>query len=159
MIDKPLGILMLIIALWLPASAQSPTIYYPDGSELILIQENTLRAISGPLVGVEVEIWQIAQEHGVDYDLMYDLAFCESSLVHEDQWGDYSSSTDSYLAYGLYQWHQDSWDDYNVWLEVDLDRDDMIDQIEMTALVIKSEGQHNWKNCWRKITKVAYDNN
>ena len=147
------GNLVCLVFLFTPVLACSPVTYNHNVLSTIFIQESSLGGISGPLVGVPAEIWKVANKHGVDYNLMYDLALCESTLRHEDCWGDYSTSTNSYLAYGIYQWHQDSWDDHNMWLELNLDRTKLIDQIEMTALVLKNGGQHNWLNCWRKIKK------
>lgn len=147
------SVLICVASLWMPVLAYSPVEMQDYEPTLILIQGTALKAISGPLVGIEAEIWWMAHKYGLDYKLMYDLAVCECNLQHENCWGDYSSLTNSYLAYGIYQWHQDSWDDHNEWLGLDLDRTKLVDQIEMTALVLKNDGQHNWKNCWQKITR------
>jgi len=146
------SVLICVVSLWMPILTYSPAEIEEYEPTLILIQGTALRANSGPLEEVEGEIWWMAHKYGVDYKLMYDLAICESGLIHKDRWGDYSSLTGSYLAYGLYQWHQDSWDSYNKQFELNLDRSSLIDQIEITALVLERGGQHNWKNCWQKIT-------
>ena len=87
----------------------------------------------------------MTDKYGLEYNLLYNLAVCESGLIHENRWGDKG------LSYGLFQWQKKSWDLYNKKFGLNLDRYKLEDQVEMTALVIKNGDQHNWKNCWRKF--------
>ena len=75
---------------------------------------------------------------------MYFLAKCESGLKHDNRYGDHN------LAYGLYQWHQSSWNLYNKKFGTNLDRKNIYDQAMMTARVLSIGGYKNWTNCFRK---------
>ena len=87
----------------------------------------------------------MADKYGLEYDLLYNLAICESGLIHENRWGDRR------LSYGLFQWQEKSWDLYNKKFGLNLDRYKLEDQTEMTAKVLAEGGEHNWRNCWRKF--------
>ena len=131
----------------IPQQVQAPNLPFQGlkVSNIILIQRNSLQANSGLLWGIKKQLWEATAKYGLDYDLLYNLAKCESNLIHEGQFGDKK------LAYGIYQWHQGSWNQYNKKFGLNLDRYKLEDQIEMTVLVIKDGGQQNWKNCWNKI--------
>ena len=131
-----------------PAIAQAPTIpplQELDSNTQLLIENNSFKGNTPLIWGLELAIWEATAKYGLDYDLLYNLAKCESNLIHEGQFGDKK------LAYGIYQWHQGSWNQYNKKFGLNLDRYKLEDQIEMTVLVIKDGGQQNWKNCWNKI--------
>ena len=147
---KTIIVEVLAISLFLfPAIVQSPSnlpLQELEGT-LILIQGNSLvTSHSGALQNdLERQLWEVADKYGLEYDLLYNLAVCESNLIHENRWGDRK------LSYGLFQWQEKSWDLYNKKFGLNLDRYKLEDQVEMTALVIKNGDQHNWKNCWRKF--------
>jgi len=95
--------------------------------------------------GTELLLWEAEDRYGLKRDLLYDLAFCESSLKHKGIWGDYGTS------YGLFQWKLRSWADYNERYELELNILNLEDQINLTGMVLQDGGQHNWKNCWNRI--------
>jgi len=140
--------LLIAFLVWLPSEVKAP-LNLPfqelEGS-LILLQGNSLvRSHSGALQNdLERLIWEAADKYGIDYDIMYFLAKCESGLKHDNRYGDHN------LAYGLYQWHQSSWNLYNKKFGTNLDRKNIYDQAMMTARVLSIGGQKNWTNCFRK---------
>ena len=140
-----LGIL-IIASLWLPDLVIAPTIPLLQEGRLLLIEGNSLvSGQSGALQNdLERLIWEAADKYGIDYDIMYFLAKCESGLKHDNRYGDHN------LAYGLYQWHQSSWNLYNKKFGTNLDRKNIYDQAMMTARVLSIGGQKNWTNCFRK---------
>lgn len=115
----------------------------------LLIENNSFKGQTGLFWGVQEVIWEMADKYEISYDLLYFLAKCESGLIHENRWGDQG------LSYGLYQWQKASWNLYNKKFNLDLDIKNSKDQTELTALVIKNGGEHNWKNCFRKIRILA----
>jgi len=144
-----LGLLLLIAFLvWLPSEVNAPKNlpFQELEGTLILIQGNSLvSGQSGALQNdLERLIWEAADKYGIDYDIMYFLAKCESGLKHDNRYGDHN------LAYGLYQWHQSSWNLYNKKFGTNLDRKNIYDQAMMTARVLSIGGQKNWTNCFRK---------
>ena len=147
---KTIIVEVLAISLFLfPAIVQSPSnlpLQELEGT-LILIQGNSLvTSHSGALQNdLERQLWEVADKYGLEYDLLYNLAVCESSLIHENRWGDKG------LSYGLFQWQEKSWDLYNKKYGLNLDRYKLEDQTEMTAKVLAEGGEHNWRRCWRKI--------
>ena len=144
-----MGLLLLIAFLvWLPSEVKAPKNlpFQELEGRLILIQGNSLvSGQSGALQNdLERLIWEAADKNGLEYDLLYNLAMCESGLKHENRYGDHN------LAYGLYQWHQSSWNLYNKKFGTNLDRKNIYDQAMMTARVLSIGGQKNWTNCFRK---------
>jgi len=144
-----LGLLLLIAFLvWLPSEVKAPSNlpFQELEGRLILIQGNSL--VSGQFGALQNDleslIWEAADKYGIDYDIMYFLAKCESGLKHDNRYGDHN------LAYGLYQWHQSSWNLYNKKFGTNLDRKNIYDQAMMTARVLSIGGQKNWTNCFRK---------
>jgi len=137
--------------LWLslfPTKVQAPPnlpLQELEVLNIILIQENSLQANSGLLWGIEREFWEVTDKYGLEYNLLYNLAMCESGLIHENRWGDKG------LSYGLFQWKKKSWDLYNKKYGLNLDRYKLEDQTEMTAKVLAEGGEYNWRRCWRKI--------
>ena len=116
-----MGLLLLIAFLvWLPSEVKAPKNlpFQELEGTLILIQGNSLvRSYPGALQNdLERQLWEAADKYGIDYDIMYFLAKCESGLKHDNRYGDHN------LAYGLYQWHQSSWNLYNKKFGTNLDR-------------------------------------
>ena len=143
---KTIIVEVLAISLFLfPAIAQSPTIPLLQEGRLLLIEGNSLvSGQSGALQNdLERLIWEAADKYQIDYDLLYNLAICESGLKHE-KYGDNGR------AYGLFQWWQSSWDMYNKKFGTTLDRKNIDDQAEMTAKVLNIGGYKNWTNCFKK---------
>ena len=119
----------------------------------MLVQGNTVATSHSGLFGNELEVWSAiwvaSNKYGTDFDTMWDLAKCESSLNPV-------ARGDSGLAYGIFQWHQASWNMYNKKFGLQLDRNSTKDQCEMTARVLfLSGGYRNWTNCFN--TKVLAD--
>jgi len=99
--------------------------------------------IWGSEMMVWAAIWEAANKYNVDFDVLFQLAKCESSL-NPVVYGD------SGFAYGLFQWHKSSWDLYNKKFGTNLDRYNLEDQCEMTARVLLTDGGYrNWKNCFK----------
>jgi len=145
-----LGLLLLIAFLvWLPSEVKAPSNlpFQELEGTLILLQGNSLvRSHSDALQNdLERQLWEVADKYGLEYDLLYNLAICESGLIHENRWGDRR------LSYGLFQWQEKSWDLYNKKYGLNLDRYKLEDQTEMTAKVLAEGEEHNWKNCWNKL--------
>lgn len=116
---------------------------------MAMIEGNSLIGLSTQFNSeVEKAIWEAAEKYGVDYQEMYDLAWCESRLNIE-------AKGDSGKAYGLYQWHLDSWKSYAGLFQKEsgtyLQRGLWQDQVEMTAWVISRGETENWRNCYLKI--------
>ena len=146
-----LGIAIGLGLFLFPATAQAPSnlpFQELEGS-LILIQGNSLvRSYPGALQNdLERLIWEVADKYQIEYDLLYNLAICESGLKHE-KYGDNGR------AYGLFQWWQSSWDMYNKKFGTTLDRKNIDDQTEMTAKVLNIGGYKNWTNCFKKQVLV-----
>ena len=115
----------------------------------LLVENNSFQGKSVIIWGFEMLIWEMAEKYQVEYDLLYNLAKCESELVHENKWGDKGRS------FGLYQWQEKSWELYNKKFNLDLDIKNPKDQIELTAIVLKDGGWRNWYNCYRKYQVYA----
>lgn len=113
-------------------------------SEFIFIEKNSLRGDLSVIWGVERLLWETADKYGLDYDLLYNLAWCESKLQHEDTWGKAGE-------YGIFQWKLRSWRDYNKQYGWELNILNLEDQIELTARVLADGDSHNWENCWNII--------
>ena len=130
-----------------PQKVQAPNLPLQELEilDIILIQENSLQANSGLLWGIKKQLWEVTDKYGLEYNLLYNLAVCESGLIHENRWGDKG------LSYGLFQWQKKSWDLYNKKFGLNLDRYKLEDQTEITAKVLAEGGEHNWRRCWRKI--------
>ena len=132
--------------MWLPLSVQSPSILplqELDSNTQLLIENNSFKGKVAIIWGVESLIWEVADKYQIEYDLLYNLAICESGLKHE-KYGDNGR------AYGLFQWWQSSWDMYNKKFGTTLDRKNIDDQAEMTAKVLNIGGYKNWTNCFKK---------
>lgn len=95
-----------------------------------------------------------ALEQGLDPKKVILLAECESGLKLNAR-GDLRTETGEYMAYGIFQWWQQSWDFYTKKYNLDLDRENPIHQIKLTALVLKNKGGGDWKNCSRKLGILA----
>lgn len=117
----------------------------------MLLQGNSLATSHPALFGNEKEVWSAVWEANhkypeISFDLLYRLGQCESGLRH-NKFGDNGK------AFGLYQWHQSSWDMYNKKFGTDLDRKNIYDQAIMTSRVLlESNGWKNWQNCFKKQT-------
>ena len=107
-------------------------------SNIVLIEKTAVKGNSGLLWGIERELWEVADKNGLEYDLLYNLAMCESGLIHENRWGDKG------LSYGLFQFKQGTFDDY-----CEGDRENMEDQIECAGqMIAQGLGEKHWKKCW-----------
>jgi hypothetical protein len=125
----------------------------PQEGDIILVQGNTVAVrhlvLKSDVLEVWSAIWAASNKYGTDFDTMWDLAKCESSLNPV-------AKGDAGLAYGIFQWHKPSWDMYNKRFGIQLDRNNAKDQAEMTAKVLLlSGGYRNWTNCFN--TKVLAD--
>ena len=78
----------------------APTNYLPQEGDIILVQENTVATSHSGLFGSELEVWSAiwaaSNKYGTDFDTMWDLAKCESSLNPV-------AKGDAGLAYGIFQ--------------------------------------------------------
>jgi len=141
-----LGLLLLIAFLvWLPSEVKAPSNlpFQELEGTLILLQGNSLvRSHSGALQNdLERQLWEVADKNGLEYDLLYNLAMCESGLIHENRWGDKG------LSYGLFQFKQRTFDDY-----CEGDRENMEDQIECAGqMIAQGLGEKHWRKCWNKL--------
>ena len=115
------------------------------------IQGNTLVGQSGALsndLEVLLAIQSASNKYSIPYSVLYDLCECESGLKQ-------NAIGDSGKAVGIYQWWLTSWNYYNGVYQTDLDRNNIYDQVEMTARVLKDGGHNNWYNCFKY--KVSAD--
>ncbi len=146
----------LLASLWIINSSlaikspKTPLLREYDSNTQLLIQGNSLKGKSAIIRGTELIIWEASEKYGVDYGILYNLAKCESGLVHENKWGDNGRS------FGIYQWQQASWKLYNNKFGLSLERNKIEDQAELTAIVLKNGGWRNWFNCFNKY-KVLGD--
>ena len=136
----------------LPIGISAPTSYLPQEGDIILIQGNSLATRQMVLKSDEQNVWSAiwaaSNKYGVEFDILYNLAKCESSLKHE-------TFGDSGRAFGIYQWWESSWNMYNKKFGTNLDRYNLEDQSEMTARVLSEGGYKNWAKCFS--TKVSAD--
>ena len=146
--NKKIVGLLVAVFLVAPAWVFAPKIppFQEEGNNTqLLIENNSFKGKTALIWGIERELWEVADKYSLEPNYLMKLAICESSLIHENRWGDNG------LSYGLFQWQKKSWDLYNKKFGLNLDRYKLEDQIEMTALVINNGGQHNWKSCFNKI--------
>ena len=132
--------ILIIASLWLPDLVIAPTIPLLQEGRLLLIEGNSLvSGQSGALQNdLERQLWEAADKYGLGYNLLYNLAVCESGLIHENRWGDKG------LSYGLFQFKQRTFDDY-----CEGDRENMEDQIECAGqMIAQGLGEKHWKKCW-----------
>lgn len=72
---------------------------------------------------------------------------CESNFVYW-AFGDYSNG--KYLAYGIGQFHKDTWNLFNKIRNTKLDYYSTKDQLDMMLWAWKNNRQNNW-SCWNNI--------
>ena len=111
---------------------------------------STIVNITNEQMEIAQSIYLEAGKMGVSPKKMILLADCESNLNQRAR-GDFRSETGEYMAMGVFQWWQGSWDFYTKKYKLDLDRESVKDQITLTALVLKNGGAKNWVNCSRKV--------
>ena len=102
--------LLLLVALWLISNGFQDTkiptnpLFREVGiNTQLLVENNSFKGNGAIIWGSEMLIAEVADKYQVDEDLLYNLAKCESGLIHENKWGDNGRS------FGLYQWQKASW--------------------------------------------------
>lgn len=100
-----------------------------------------LEGNSAIIWGLAKDLWEAESRYGLKHGTLFNLAECESSVRHDDIWGDNGDS------YGMFQWQLPSWRRYCKEYKTELNILNLKDQIELTARVIADGGWFNWKNC------------
>ena len=89
-------------------------------------------------------IYHHAVENDISPEKFLKLAVCESGLNQ-------IAVGDKGKAFGLYQWHESSWNLYTKSYNEFLEYTDPIDQIYLSAKVLGDGGWKNWYTCGKKL--------
>jgi len=126
--------------------------------EIIMIENNSLAYFASPINSRESILWEIAQKYEYSYDVLYALWNAETTLRHEDIWGNEGE-------YGAFQWKLKSFKDYSKKFALELNIFDFKDQAILTTLTLKEpDGWKNWRNSFNndkilRTLKVEYNIN
>lgn len=132
-----------IIIIWLiflsfpeAHSAQAPAVTV----EPVVVEQNVTPVAD--TMSLEQIIDKFSLEYNIPKAWLINLAKCESTM------GKYLIGDGGY-AYGVYQYHEPTWKDFERWSGMDLDKYSMYDQTKMTAWALSTGRGYNWSCDYR----------
>jgi len=136
-----------VLGLGKPLIAKTPQFEYPEPRELIIIQGNTLVAVSNPSFTFQLSVLGVLVG-GDDTELVQRIIFCESggnSNVCNKQYG-------CYAGMGLFQLIPSTVKYCEEKLGKKIDPFNKRDNTECAIWLLENEGTSHWnqsKSCWK----------
>lgn len=133
---------MILAVIALASPVVAPYHNWQPAEEIALIGDNSLSSLTNR-IGVDINdphviLSEVVKQYGVSYSELARVITCESGFQHEGLYGDHG------LAYGIGQFHKDTFVRYDEIRGLKLDYYNMRDQLDMMAWMFSKKLQYNW---------------